>query len=294
MFYDGGSLMTAASASAAPDAYAVWLKARSAVTTAPYPRRIDYTIAVTGLDGSRAAADHYRASCDSDEGAIRVFPISDEQLAAPAPVPHGVNTFFVIQLSGGRGSGTATYAIPMGHPAPASDLLGEPLLSPTYMFGLGYNLAATHAKAEASGPLRVIATVSAQSPNYQVTMIDMPTIDGILTYHLKLVPLRRPNENRLRELWVGTRDYLPRKAVISGNFTIAPLVDVPWVVDFSIVDDAPYIARESAQRTLYLAHRHVVQNAVIAFENIREPGSLYDEPLVEPEQDDAALVEPRD
>jgi len=287
--------MVAAATSDTPDAYAVWLKTRSAITAAQYPGRIDYTIAVTGLDGSQPAADHYRASCDSGDGAIRLFPISDEQLAAPGPVPHGVNMFFVIELSGGRGSGTATDAIPMGHPAPGSDLLGEPLLSPTYMFGLGYNLAATHAQAAASSPLRVIATVSAQSPNYQVTMIDMPAIDGVVTYHLKLVPLRRPKENRLRELWVGTRDYLPRKAIISGNFTIAPLVDVPWVVDFSIVDGAPYIARESAERTLYLAHRRVVHDAVIAFEKIREPGdSPYDEPLVEPEQDDTALIEPRD
>jgi hypothetical protein len=287
--------MSAAAASGTPDAYAVWLKTRSAITAAQYPGRIDYTIAVTGLDGSRPAADHYRASCDSGDGAIRVFPISDEQLAAPAPVPHGVNTFFVIQLSGGRGSGTATYAIPMGHPAPTSDLLGEPLLSPTYMFGLGYNLAATHAQTETPSSLRVIATVSAQSPDYQVTLIDMPAIDGVATYHLKLTPLRRPKEHRLRELWVGENDYLPRKAIVAGNFTIAPLVDVPWVVDFSIVDGAPYIARESAERTLYLAHRRVVHDAVIAFDNIREPGdSLYDDPLVEPEQDDAALKEPRD
>jgi hypothetical protein len=287
--------MSAPAAPDTPGAYAVWLKTRSAITAARYPQRIDYTIAVTGLDGSKPAADHYRASCDSADGAIRIFPISDEQLAAPPSVPHGVNAFFTISLSGGRGSGTATDAIPIGHPPPASDLLGEPLLSPTYMFGLGYNTAATRTQTETPGSLRVIATVSAQSPDYQVTMIDTPIVDNVATYHLKLVPLRRPKEHRLRELWVGQNDYLPREAVIAGNFTIAPLVDVPWVVDFSIVDDAPYIARESAARTLYLAHRRIVSDAVVAFQNIREHGdSLYDEPLVEPENDDTALVEPRD
>ncbi len=102
------------------------------------------------------------------------------------------------------------------------------------------------------------------------------------TYHLALTPLRRPKDNRLRELWVGANDYLPRKAVISGNFTIRPLVDVPWTIDFAVVDGAPYIARESAAATLYMEHRRVIRSAVIAFDDIREPSGIYDRPLVEP------------
>ncbi len=143
--------------------------------------------------------------------------------------------------------------------------------------------------------LRVIAIVSAQAPEYRVDLVDTPAIDDVATYHLRLMPLRRPKENRLRELWVGETDYLPRKAIIAGNFTVAPLVDVPWTIDFSIVDGAPYIARESAEQTLYLAHHRVVRDAVVAFQDIREPnGSLYDTPLIEPEQSDSALTEPPD
>ncbi len=274
------------------DADAIWLRARSAVTTAQYPRRLDYTIVVTGLDGTRAATDHYRASCDPSNGAIRLFPISDEQLAGPPPVPRGVNTYFTISLSGGSGP-KGVVSIPMGHPAPAFDLLGEPLLSPTYTFGLRYALATSGVDTAAESPLRVIATVSAQAAEYRVALVDTPTIDGVPTYHLRLAPLRRPKENRLRELWIGTDDYLPRKAAISGNFTLAPLVDVPWTIDFSIVDGAPYIARESTSSTLYLEHKRVVSEASIAFQDIREPsGSLYGAPLVEPATTDTSLVEP--
>jgi hypothetical protein len=97
----------------------------------------------------------------------------------------------------------------------------------------------------------------------------------------------------LRELWIGTNDYLPRRAIVAGNFTLAPLVDVPWSVDFSILGGAPYITRESAADTLYLAHRRVVREATIAFEDVREPdGTIYDTPLVEPEIEDTTLVEP--
>lgn len=276
------------------DAYTIWLRIRSAVTSATYPARIDYTIAVSGLDGARVAVDHYRASCDPGYSAIRVFPISDEELAAPAPVPHGFDFSFKISLSTGR-LAPAIAKIPAGRPAPASDLLGVPLLEPTYTFGLRHK-SQTKADSDAvPPPLPVIAIVSAQSPDYRVALIDTPAIDGVPTYHLKLTPLRRPKDNRLRELWVGANDYLPRKAVVSGNFTIRPLVDVPWTIDFAVRDGAPYIARESASATLYLEHRRVVRDAVIAFDDVREPSeTIYDKPIVTPAATDTAttLTEP--
>jgi hypothetical protein len=195
-------------------------------------------------------------------------------------VPHGINVNI--------------FGISVGHPAPYQDLLGEPLLEPTYMFGLRYKeLRAAPSSPQADGSLRVIAIVSSGTRDYGVSLIDTPLLDGVPTYHLGLTPLRKPKDNRLRELWIGTNDYLPRRAIVAGNFTLAPLVDVPWSVDFSILGGAPYITRESAADTLYLAHRRVVREATIAFEDVREPdGTIYDTPLVEPEIEDTTLVEP--
>lgn len=276
------------------DALAIWLHARSAVTAAAYPSHIDYTIAISGLDGAQPAMDRYRASCDPSDGAVRVFPISDEQLAAPPPVPHGFNFSFYIGLCHGHG-GCTGLAIPAGRPELSPDLLGVPLLEPTYAFGLRYE-AQPQSGPSSAPALPVIAVVSAQSPQYRVTLIDTPAVDGVPTYHLGLTPLRRPKDNRLRELWVGTNDYLPRRAVVSGNFTSRPLVDVPWTIDYSVVDGAPYIARESTAATLYLEHRRVVRKAAVAFEDIRErSASIYDRPLLAPEPTNAttALVEPQ-
>jgi hypothetical protein len=162
------------------------------------------------------------------------------------------------------------------------------------MFGLRYKAMRTASSSpQADGSLRVIAIVSSGSPDYRVSLIDTPLLDGVPTYHLGLTPLRKPKDNRLRELWIDTSDYLPRKAIVAGNFTLAPLVDVPWTVDFSILNGAPYITRESAVDTLYLAHHRVVREATIAFEDVREPsGTTYDMPLVEPEIEDTTLVEP--
>jgi hypothetical protein len=161
------------------------------------------------------------------------------------------------------------------------------------MFGLRYEAARAAATSpDADGSLRVIAIVSSRSPDYSVSLIDMPQLEGVPTYHLQLTPLRKPKDNRLRELWIGTSDYLPRKAIVAGNFTLAPLVDVPWSVDFSVLDGAPYITRESAVDTLYLAHRRVVRDATIAFDDIQERGSsIYDVPLIEPDVQDTTLVE---
>jgi hypothetical protein len=275
------------------DAHAIWLHARSAVTSATYPAQIDYTISISGLDGVRPAVDHYRASCDPSDAAIRVFPISDEQLAQPPPVPHGFNFGFTIALSTGR-LAPAIATIPAGRPESGPDLLGVPLLEPTYTFGLRYRPEAKQT-SDSAPALPVIAIVSAQTADYRVALIDTPAIDGVSTYHLRLTPLRRRKDNRLRELWVGTNDYLPRKAVVSGNFTIRPLVDVPWTIDFAVRGGAPYIARESAAATLYMEHRRVVRNAVIAFEDVREPSeTIYDKPLVAPEAMDTTttLTEP--
>ena len=273
------------------DAYAIWLHARAAVTSAQYPSRLDYTIAVTGLDGQTPTSDHYRASSDSSDGSVRVFPISDEELAKPPPVPHGIN----VSLNAAVCIGLCwVIHQPIGHPAPYQDLIGEPLLEPTYMFGLRYALPQKKPQQQdEETTLRTIAVVSSGAPVYRVELIDQPQLDGIQTYHLRLTPLRKPKENRLRELWICANDYLPRRAVTAGNFTISPLTDVPWNVDFALVDGAPVISKESAAADLYLGHRRVVRDATIAFEDIREPsGSIYDRPLLRPETTDDALVEP--
>lgn len=273
------------------DAYAIWLQARAAVTSAQYPYRLDYTIAITGRDGEALAADHYRASCDPVDGSVRVFPISDEQIAKPPPVPRGLNATLDAAICFGY---CWVIRQPVGHPEPYQDLIGEPLLEPTYMFGLRYAAERNpRERTDDNSTLRTIAVVSTESPIYRVDLIDTPELDGVSTYHLRLTPLRKPKENRLRELWVGTTDYLPRRALTAGNFTIAPLTDVPWTVDFSIVNGTPFLSRESAGRTLYLAHQRVVREATIAFEDIREPSdSIYDRPLLRPDATDTTLVEP--
>ncbi len=277
------------------DPYTVFLRARSAVTAAHYPRRVDYTIAVAGLDGATPRGNHYRATSRPDENLVNVASISQEEAASPPPVPHGFNFAFTFGVCGGRcETGSAMVKIPAGHPSPSPDLLGVPLLAPTYMFGLAYQRQRERdAETVAPSNLPVIAVVSSAARDYAVTLVDTPVLDGTPSYHLKLTPVRKPKENRLRELWVDADDYLPRKAIVAGNFTLAPFVDVPWTIDFAVIAGAPFISQESAAATLYLAHRRVVRNATITFQNIGEAGgTIYDMPLVTPETESTTLIEP--
>ncbi len=285
--------MPAMIASPAADAYAIFQRARSAVTVARYPQRIDYTIAVSGDDGSTPRTNHYVASCgDSDN--ILVSSISKEEVVNPT-TPRGTNFSIHFYLSGGAGSGRSDTSISIGRPASSADVLGVPILSPTYMFGL--RLQQRSGETPTFGPapsLPTIAVVSTDKRDYAVSLLGTEPVGGVDAYHLRLTPLHKPKVNRLRELWVGENDYLPRKALVAGNFTIAPLVDVPWTINFTLDGGAPLISNESADQPLFLQHRRVVTNATISFDNISENHDFLHAPMLTPPVTDTTLIEPLD
>ena len=261
-------------ASPAADAYAIFQRTRSAVSAAHYPQRIEYTIVVSGDDGSTPRTNHYVASC-GDSGSILVSSISQEEVAKPTS-PRGTDFSIHFYLSGGTGSGTSNTSISVGRPASSADVLGVPILTPSYMFGI--RLPQRSGEAPALGPapsFPTIAVVSTDRRDYTVSFLGTDVVGDVDTYHLGLTPLRKPKVNRLRELWVGENDYLPRRALVAGNFTIAPLVDVPWTIDFTLHEGAPLISDESADQPLYMPHRHVITNATISFDDVRENRTFF-------------------
>ncbi len=268
------------------DAYAIFLHSRSAVTAIRYPRRIGYVIQVSGTEDGKPRTNHYKGSYDPSSDTIRVFPISDEEMAAPPPDPHDFD-FRQIIIQGA--------SVPIGRPADPDLLGGSPILDPTYSFGLRFKRIADSATTavEAESNLPVIAVVSNSARDYDVSLLGETPLNGEETYHLGLKPLRKPKHFRLRELWVGVSDFLPRQALIAGNFTVAPLVDVPWIVSFRVVDGLLYVSSEHAQAKLYLSHRHTVQGAEVNFQGIQESvGDFSGAPLIAPDGTSTSLVEP--
>lgn len=250
----------------------MFARAKSAISTAQYPARIDYTIVVSGRDGSVFRVNHYSASYRPGAKEIDVSSEGDCKCES--------------DLGG-------SWSINVGAPERSPHLLGVPHLTPTYMFGLNSPIATEHSSGAAIQSGTKADPVISSQRNYSVTLIDTPFVSGTLTYHLKLTPLSDPKKYRMRELWVGADDYLPRKAVIGGNFSSAPFTDVPWTIEFSIVSGAPFIMRESASE-LFLPRRQVVKDATVAFEDIsaRGAGTIFGHPLVEAPLSGAVLLEP--
>jgi hypothetical protein len=254
----------------ATDAYAIFLHARAAVSAAQYPLALAYTIAVSGNAGSSSQTNHYRAFYSPDDGK------------------------FKISWNAGAGGETGTATAPAGRPEGAPDLIGVPLLTPTYMFGLNYESLGRPAAISSSSSLPTIAVVGVGRPTYSVALAGTATIDGTETYELNLTPLHDPKTNRLRTLWVGVADYLPRKAIVAANFTIAPLDDVPWTIGFSVVDGVPLITDERPSQTLFMPHHHAVSDVSIAFENVHQADDtiLREGELLRQAPSSTALVEP--
>jgi hypothetical protein len=252
-----------------PDPYAIFMRARSAITTAQRAPLIEYTISVSGIDGAVSRTNHYSASYRTVVNEIDVDAISLEESRERPPV---IRDFDVRPQQAGcecQPDDGGPLSVSVGNPERSPDLLGVPHLTPTYMFGLD----------------------SPTELNYAVTLVDEPAIDNPPAYHLRLTPLHDPKRRRLRELWIGAYDYLPRRAVIEGNFTTAPLTDVPWIIDLSVMNGEPIIVRETAS-ALVLPRRQVLRDVVIAFEDIGERSVLSGGPLIDPAFIGPTLLEP--
>lgn len=244
-------------------AYGEFARVRAAVAAARYPERVDYAVVVSGEDGAEYRSDRYRARYDTDTGVLRVQTISTREVAQPAS-PHGFDLTLSISLWGvvilHTKNLTPTKAI--------EDLLGVPFLTPTYSFGLAHSFAPSLGAApwpEGTG-LKTIAVVSAAQHDYAVRLDGDEGIGGATFEHLTLQPLHDPNRFRLRELWVDSASKLPRRAIVSRNFTVAPEDTIAWSVDFATIDGGLYIASENALGALQEAHRRAVSNATVTFD----------------------------
>jgi hypothetical protein len=125
-----------------------------------------------------------------------------------------------------------------------------------------------------SSNLVVIGHTATSERVYALRLIEtLDDADGH-TYHLGLTPLRDPDRNRLRELWVDAKTSMVKRILLSANFNRAPLDKVGWLVEYHIVDGAPYITREVAQGPLDFGKAGIAKNVVVSFEDLKELSSI--------------------
>jgi hypothetical protein len=261
--------LSTSNASADPDAYQIFDRARSIFQAQSYPDPIFYRTTVHVTEGTKDEFEHFRGEAFSG-GDVRVEGVSDEEQAAPHK-GSGVNFKLAFSIGWNTGAGGQTETVTKdAHRKEASpDYLGVPLISPTYSFGLTF----PHENARAPEPsgasnFPTIATVTATGRVYKISLLGTETVDGFYAYHLHLEPISHPDRYRLREVWIDAYTYQIVRLETQGNFTVAPESSVPWLVDFQDVDGTIYIKNETALAPLVFHHDRTFSSASIAFDDI--------------------------
>jgi hypothetical protein len=243
------------------DPYAVVDRAREVWRKQHYPGALQYTIAIAAKRLGQADARHYSVWWFAATNAVAVDTLSAEEAAHPYKPSPGVRFEGVWNIGGPRvGTGVN------------GDLLGVPMLTPNYAFGIvAYEpphpmtpaelVAEVRrefrdpapekvAKLAAASGLGVIATVTSVTRDYDMKFVGIEGYGDHRDYHITLVPMRDPERYRLRELWIDADSFATDKLVAAGNFDSQPASRVPWTVTFHQVDGAQYIDREVAASTL--------------------------------------------
>jgi hypothetical protein len=252
------------------DPYGIYDRARNVLASERYPDRFLYRVTVGVIEGGKAESEHYR--CESVDGDVRPLGVSQEEHDAPHYVS-GVDLRFTMTLGWDthEGGPSQTWSAAGNRKEALPDFFGVPLLSPAYMFGL--NAAARDDASGSSandGMLRSIATVVSENRAYRIAFAGEESLHGILAYHLRLVPLRSASVYRLRDLWIDQATYDVLQANVQGNFTNAPMTQVPWSVEFATVDGVTYIASESTASPLRFRRDRTFDGATIVFDGIAD------------------------
>jgi hypothetical protein len=291
----GWPVMTAG-AQPLTDPYQIFARARAYWLQQQYPPLLEYSVAVTVLEGGSFKTERYWSAYDTASQEIAVDAVSDYERANPTYAAHGLNLKIPLLSS------------VLGKPQPPTDYLGVPMLAPNYTFGMA-QIAPTPTTQD---PMEVVREVRADfhdpeppdrsnQPNpasstppvieretvyrraYRVTLEGIESIYGVAAYHLHLQALRDPGRYRLQELWIDTRSFAPIQLVERLNFVDGPGTSVPWRVRFAKTAGALYVYDETALRPMRYGGLLYPQ-ASVAFENVHAVDQLSrPAPLFPPE-----------
>ena len=248
-----------AAAIAPPDPYAIYARARDRWAQESYPRYLSYAVIVSGDGNAGTVTNTYASFADTSSDRISVHATSVEEAAHPY-VSHGANVNVKLEVSYTRHPKLFSPPTVKGDDGDIHvsktvrvtqreqyDLLGVPLLSPTYSFGLRPDEALQPNVSSTPPPgLKTIASITAVRRDYDIAYAGVAPIDGTVCFHLILTPRRDPVRFRLRGLWIDETSYATRQALIQGNFTSGPGPRLPWLIHFAEIDNATYITGEDA------------------------------------------------
>ncbi len=276
-----------------PDADTIFSLARDAASTQRCPARLEYVIVVAADIDGRVEQNHFRATYLYDLDYLHVDAFSREEQQHPF-VTHGVNVLVTLPFVPLIGLSRALTA-KVNHDGAPLDLLGIPVLKPSYTFGLRRSSQESPQPQDTRSPsgLRVIGSTTARLRDYAVELVGVEKYEGHEAYHLRLTPLREPSHYRLREVWVDASSYAVLQIITDGNFIDGPPTRSEWVTTYQDVDGCRVIDREVALGLLDYGRGRKYEKTTIFFDLIKDPAA-YRVPIVtfrRPQGDDD-LLEP--
>ncbi|MBV8264160.1 MAG: hypothetical protein JOY87_10085 [Candidatus Eremiobacteraeota bacterium] len=130
---------------------------------------------------------------------------------------------------------------------------GVPEISPAYAFGLLPRQPTAFPGTRTPEPdvdVKELGRILTIARDYDATLVGVEPYHSRYVYHLKLVPIDRPDFYRVRELWVDTQASIIWKLRSAGIFDEGPATTVPWDVEYTIVDGHWFMASESTASTV--------------------------------------------
>jgi hypothetical protein len=237
-------LCTPASA-AAPDADALFLQAKQAWrgrTEVPF---VTYAVRASYLFHNHLIADWFQLTYRASDGAlgVRVIDVPGDAARKEGGVP--------LYLFGLKIFDT--------NPDADEITMRQPAIEPGFTFGLmphtflpNLEGAAGDATPEPDRErLREIGRVIAVNREYAITYAGDEQLRYGDTYHLVLQPLRDPQLNRLRDLWIEKQSHLLLRARVAGIFDGAPYDRVTWTVEYVPLDGRIYIQQVRTEQDMH-------------------------------------------
>jgi hypothetical protein len=125
----------------------------------------------------------------------------------------------------------------------------DPAIEPAFTFGLMPRAFLPAVPPAPGDPtpnpdherLREIGRVVSVNREYQVTLAGEETLRYGEAYHLALTPLRDPQLNRLRDLWIAKDTNILLRETVAGLFDARPYDGVTWTVDYVPLNGRMYI-----------------------------------------------------
>jgi hypothetical protein len=169
----------------------------------------------------------------------------------------------VVRMADGRASITALPDSPQDRLDTRPMVKDRPLVYPTTTFGLvrrrhgeqpsAYESASSAAPEIDSNRPRVIGRVASTARDYDPVFEGVESVAGARVYHLRLVPRFDPQHHPIRELYVDTATFDPRRIAIEVWAKAGPVRSRPTVVvDFAPVAGTWVIAHASMDFVLRL------------------------------------------